>query len=170
MFVRDAGNYPNLTDYVMGSLPLVYQSKKIVANMQTYGSLDSTNLIYALLWGTYPEIIVRPLDNNYCSVPSAWGCFDGDAEPNQIMLDEKLVAAFEANPKDHNVRFLTKKGVSLPIVGGTILHELCHWGNKKASRPEGGREMGQEFEIATYGVQIRRSGYMFDEEEAITGG
>ncbi len=163
MHLPELDKYPKLASFIAGQMPAVYFSEKICKNIKNYGSLDKTKFRHALVWGTYPTVVVRPLDNNYCTVERALGCYDGDANENEIMLDKSLVEAFEKNPNDSSVRFLTKKGVSLPIVGGVLLHELCHWGNRIASRSEAGRELGEEFEKATYGVKIVR-GVSFEEE------
>jgi len=166
MYLADLDKYPKLASFIAGQLPAVYFSEKICKNIKNYGSLNAAKFRHALVWGTFPNVVVRPLDNDYCNVPRALGCYDGDANEDQIMIDKSLVEAFEKNPNDASVRFLTKKGVSLPIVGGVLLHELCHWGNRKASRSEAGRELGEEFELATYGVKIVR-GVGFDDEGSI---
>ena len=163
MYLAELNKYPKLASFIAGQMPSAYFSEKICKNIKNYGSLDKTKFRHALVWGTYPTVVVRPLDNNYCTVERALGCYDGNANENEIMLDKSLVQAFEKNPNDSSVRFLTKKGVSLPIVGGVLLHELCHWGNRIASRSEAGRELGEEFEIATYGVKIVR-GVLFEDE------
>ena len=45
------------------------------------------------------------------------------------------------------------KGKIVYVVGATLLHELCHWGNNQAGVAEAS-EMGLAFEKATYGKTI----------------
>jgi hypothetical protein len=47
------------------------------------------------------------------------------------------------------------KGPPVYVAGATLLHELCHWGNFNNVPPVPElREMGEAFELATYGKVI----------------
>jgi len=137
--------------------------------MKKYGHLDSSQFGQALIWGNEPDVVIRPLDNNYCGVERALGCFE-DSSPNAIMLDQNMVERFQDQPENTAQNyFFTKNAMHVPIVGGTVLHELCHWGNHKAGHNET-REMGVAFELATYGVVMGMPGHSDfedDEEEVI---
>jgi len=163
MSVGDQSSYPILTNFIRIQLPQAINSKKVITNLWKYGRLTVGQVQYALMWDTAPNILIRPLDNNFCGVAKAFGCFDAN-DSGVIMLDEKMVQTFEANPGDPNARFFSANGASLPIVGGTILHELCHWGNFRAGRNET-REMGQAFELATYGAIIGTPSFSSFEDE-----
>lgn len=164
--------YWRLTSYIKIHLPQAYYSKKIVKNMQKYGHLGKVRFGQALIWGTEPEIVVKSLDNGYCGVDKAFGCFESSA-PNKIILDSNMVEKFQNRPEDTVGNcFFTASGLLVPIIGGTILHELCHWGNFKAGYSEP-REMGEAFELATYGVVIGKPGFSLfsdEEEESIKPG
>lgn len=162
--------YPRLVEYVKKNMQKVLTSNKIVQNMQTYGSLDKSMLHHALLWGTAPELVIIPLDNNFCEVSSALGCYDRNYR-NLIFLDERIVKKYQANPDDQSIKFFTASGNSLPVISATILHELCHWGNCKADMASEPEEMGEAFEVATYGMKVILNGVAAfgDDEEAIHG-
>jgi len=151
--------YWRLASYIKIHLPQAYYSKKIVKNMKSYGSLNKAKFGHALIWGTEPEIVIGQLSSGFCRVNKAFGCFD-PANPRVIILDEGLVQKFQNDPNNPSTRFHSGSGGSLPIVGCTILHELCHWGNFKGRLNEEalGREMGTEFEIATYGAIVGTAG------------
>lgn len=139
--------------------------------MKTYGSMNKAKFGHALIWGTAPEIFVGQLNSGFCRVNKAFGCFD-PVNPQVIILDEGLVQKFQNDPNDPSTRFHPGSGGSLPIVGCTILHELCHWGNHgKFNEVAYGREMGTEFEIATYGAIVGTAGGSVitdDEADVIT--
>lgn len=166
MNATDTEKYWRLAAYIRSQLPQAYYSKKIVKNMKTYGSLEKSQFGHALIWGTDPEIVITDLSTGFCEVQSAFGCFD-KRTPNIIYLDEGLVKKFQNDPNDQRTRFFTDSGNSIPVLGATILHELCHWGNKRASQPEP-QEMGEAFELATYGVTVGLAGTVdLGDEEAI---
>ena len=135
--------YPKLTEYLKNSFPKVKDVPKIVANLKTYGSLEKADSVTATSWGTDPLIVVKDLSNFQCGVEKAYGCFVYQ-NPNQIELDKGTAQKFETDP--------TGSGTdgNVYVVGATLLHELCHWGNHKNSVTEQ-TEQGLAFERATYG-------------------
>lgn len=135
-------------------MPEVLNVPIIVRNMRRFGSLSATELRHALTWGSGPNLVIQVLRNTSPSpvlcggVAAANGCFR-NANPNQIELDSVTVGNFEDHPygagSDTN-----SAGRRLFIVGTTILHELCHWGNFQHGTAEA-TEQGVAFEVATYG-------------------
>lgn len=170
---NDEQRYWRLASYLKTHLTQAYDSSKIVKNMKRFGHLDKSQFGQALIWGNDPGVEIVPLDNGRCNVARALGCFEHN-NPNTILLDQTMVERFQDDPGNTAMNyFYTKSGHLVPIVGGTVLHELCHWGNKKANFDERGREYGVKFEKATYGVIIGLPGmsdFGADEEEPITGG
>lgn len=148
---KDVLYYPNFADYVQNSLPSVGHVHTIVANMKTYGSLKKSDFQHALMWGTDPLIVIRDLGGFLCGKAKATGCFD-PARPDRIELNRETVATFEADKLGLGSGS-NSAGQRVFVIGATILHELCHWGNNRAGRAET-REMGEAFEKATYGAII----------------
>src|SRR5262249_5849053 len=132
--------YPNFADYVRHSLPSVGHVHTIVANMKDFGSLKKAEFKHALMWGTDPLIVIRDLGGFACGRPTAIGCFD-PAHPDRIEINRATVGAFEAD-KWGLGSGINLAGQKVFVVGAAILHELCHWGNNRASRAET-REMGE---------------------------
>ncbi len=148
MNAADARKYPRFARYVRNSMPTVAKVGIIARNMKKFGSLDNANLEAALKWGSDPLVVIKPLPANACGVGGASnGCFRS-ANPKQIEIDKSRVEEFEnrlAASKDKN-----SSGRSVYIVGTTLLHEMCHWGNQKAGTAEP-KDLGTQFEIKTYG-------------------
>jgi len=152
MSPEDRKNFPELTQYVRVSLRQVTNVPKIVQNMKKHGSLSAVQLQNALLWGTYPKIVILDLS----SVPApdgsgnvaANGRFD-PANPDQIELDIGRAQDFEDDAYGAGSDS-TSDGRSVFIVGTTLLHELCHWGNFHKGKTEI-EEEGIAFEVDTYG-------------------
>ena len=152
MSPEDRTSFPKLTQYVRSSLPQVTVVPKIVHNMKKHGGLSAIQLQNALLWGTKPKIVILDLS----SVPApdgsgnvaANGRFD-PANPDQIELDIGRAQEFEDDPYGAGSDS-TADGRSVFIVGTTILHELCHWGNFHKGKAEVDEE-GIGFEVDTYG-------------------
>ena len=97
-------------------------------------------------------MIVTELSNFQCGVQWANGCFDS-TNPGEIQLDLALATDFENNPYGQNSLDRTSSGKQVFIIGTTILHEMCHWGNHRAGVGEA-TEQGIAFEVATYGRNI----------------
>lgn len=147
--VSDQTSFPRLTEYVRRRLPEVLNVPIIVRNMRRFGSLDRAELAHALTWGTDPLIVIVDHTANTCGgIAAVNGCFRS-ANADRIELNSETVDNFEQDPygagSDVNAR-----GQKLFIVGTTILHELCHWGNFHHGVSES-TEQGVAFEVATYG-------------------
>jgi len=146
----DQGTYPRLHQYINHQMPQLRTIASILSKLNKYGSLTAAEANTALTWGQDPLVIVNPLNGGQCGVPAANGCFR-PTSPNQIELAkfcaleiENLVAG----------RFdKTSSGRNVLIAGTTLLHELCHWGNKKHGTvyTGGSGEAGVDFENAVYG-------------------
>ena len=145
----DRRNFPRLTEYVRRRMPEVLNVPIIVRNMRRFGSLNRRELAHALTWGAGPRIVIVDHTANTCGgIAAVNGCFR-HANPDQIELNSETVDNFERDPygagSDVNAR-----GKKVFIVGTTILHELCHWGNFHHGVAET-TEQGVAFEVATYG-------------------
>jgi hypothetical protein len=148
----DRRDFPQFAFYVRVNMPQVTHVQPIVHNMRAHGSLSLAELSSALVWGALPRIVIRDLS----SVPApdgsgniaANGLFD-PANPDQVELDIGRVRDFERD-SDGDGSDVTSTGRKVYIVGTTLLHELCHWGNFHHGRAEAVEE-GIAFEVAVYG-------------------
>ncbi len=152
MSEADREAYPRLKRYIQYRMPEVLQVSSIRRNMKTYGSLDTRAFRNALTWGSGPLVVIKELSNFQCGVQWANGCFV-HSRPDQIELDLTLSSDFEENPYGAGSIDRTSSGRRVFIIGTTILHELCHWGNFHAGKGEA-TEQGIAFEVATYGRNI----------------
>lgn len=82
---------------------------------------------------------------------NVYGCFR-PANPGQMEVGKRFAIAFEANAATGTDNKNTA-GKLVYVVGATLLHELCHWGNQKHGTAEP-TEQGLAFERATYGKTI----------------
>lgn len=144
--------YPQLARYLRIELPKLATYPKILKNVKKYGNIDKVEFTNAVTWNSGPLLVVTDLNHGQCGVPQAYGCFDG-TKPTQIQIDKVTVNQFEkgvSGQKDNNA-----KGKAVFVVGATILHELCHWGNhNNVPRIPEVLEMGEQFELNTYGKGI----------------
>ncbi|VAW71939.1 hypothetical protein MNBD_GAMMA10-796 [hydrothermal vent metagenome] len=150
--ISDQKKYPNFTKYVRRQLPKLKGVPKVIRNLNNSGHLDEKEAASALTWGNLPLIRITDLYSGQCGVPKAYGCFrhknkDRIEIHTQIVKDFENIAAGITNKN--------KKGKALYVVGATLLHELCHWGNYNNSpRVIETKEMGANFEKRTYGKII----------------
>jgi hypothetical protein len=156
--------YANLANYVRNSLPDVIAVPAIVQNLWDCGRVSKAKLRHALAWGNDPLIVIRDLAAGTCGLTEALGCFDGTA-PHRIELDRGAAGAFEAD-KFGLGSAPNASGRGVFVVGATLLHELCHWGNFHAGRAEA-REWGEEFERRTYGQRIQRPPVIIFEDDEV---
>jgi hypothetical protein len=117
-----------------------------------------------LTWGNDPLIVITDLTAGSCGLSDALGCFDHTA-PNQIELDRGAVSAFEVD-KFGLGSAPNASGTNVFIIGATLLHELCHWGNFHAGRAET-REWGEAFERRTYGTRIQKPQVVVFEDDEV---
>lgn len=148
----DQKKYPKLTEYVRYQIPKLSGIPRIVENIQTYGSLTWAELRTALTWGHPPLIVLNDLTAARCGGHlNAYGCFRPH-NPAQIEVAKRFALLFETNAaegKDNK----NIAGKRVYVVGATLLHELCHWGNRQHGVAEA-TEQGLAFERATYGKTI----------------
>ncbi len=149
MSAADIASFPKFADYLRRRMPEVLGVPVIVRNMRRFGSLPRVEFAHALVWGAGPRLLIQNLSTFTCGgVAAANGCFRS-ADPDRIELDSETVSNFENDAygagSDSNTA-----GRKLFIVGTTILHELCHWGNFAHGVAET-TEAGVAFEVATYG-------------------
>jgi hypothetical protein len=148
----DKTNFPKLAYYVRVNMPQVTSVPIIVRNMNTHGSLSLPELRTALVWGSLPLIVLSDLSAvpapDGSGLVSANGRFD-PTKPNQIELDIGRAQEFEDDAYGAGSD-VTADGRKVFIVGTTLLHELCHWGNFLHGTAEVVEE-GVAFEVAVYG-------------------
>jgi hypothetical protein len=144
--------YPQFSYYVRYNIPKLVSVPKIVANVAKYGNLTLSEFKQAVTWGKGPNIIITDLHHGQCGVPKAYGCFR-HTKPKNIEIHLDVIKDFEKATKNHKDKNTT--GQYVYVVGATLLHELCHWGNHNnvPKIPEL-IEMGAEFEKYTYGKVI----------------
>lgn len=145
---EDQGAFPKLVEYVKFRMPQVLGVPLIVKNIKKFGSLSLEEFRAAMAWGRGPKIIIKGLTGNCGGAGAANGCFDS-ANPTQIELDSETLDDFVKDPYGKGSD-LTASSKKVFIVGTTLLHELCHWGNFKNGVIET-TEAGIAFEVATYG-------------------
>lgn len=144
----DRSTFPQLAEYVRNRMIEVMNVPVIVRNLQRFGNLTRAEARHALSWGTDPLIVVKDLSNFQCGVEAANGCFVS-SNPQQIELDIGRAQEFESDAYGAGSD-RTTAGRRVFIVGTTLLHELCHWGNFMHGVNEVD-EAGIAFEVATYG-------------------
>ena len=146
----DQGVYPKFAEYVRDFVPKLISVPLVVKNLEIYGNLTYMKAKNALTWGMGPMIVITDLHHGQCGVPRAYGCFRSGT-PQAIEIHRGTVNNYESTQKtDSNIR-----GKPVYVVGATLIHELCHWGNHNNTPPiPEFREMGLAFETATYGKII----------------
>jgi hypothetical protein len=142
----DQTNFPKLTYYLRHDFPLQIGNSVITSNLRKFGSLSLSQARSALLWDTDPLVTITDLDNGQCGVPSAFGC---TRDTTHIEIDDDTVNEFE-NDANANLR-LTAFGRHVFLTGVTLLHEMCHWGNRVNGVAETDGDAGDKFETAVYG-------------------
>jgi hypothetical protein len=142
----DQTNFPKLTHYLKHDFPLLIGNGIITSNLRKFGSMTSTQSRSALLWDTDPLVTITDLSAGQCGVPAAVGC---TRDTTHIEIDDDVVNEFENNAND-NLR-LTKFGKHVFLTGVTLLHEMCHWGNRVNGVVEADGDAGEKFENAVYG-------------------
>jgi hypothetical protein len=148
MSAANVSKYPKFAKYVKSSMPTVATVPLIVKNMKTYGSLDKADFVKALKWGNEPEVLIKPLMAGQCLTGvAANGCFR-PSDPTKLEIDQSRVEDFEKGSED--AKDVNSRKQKVFIVGTTLLHEMCHWGNNKAGVAET-TEQGVAFEVKTYG-------------------
>jgi hypothetical protein len=145
----DQVKYPRVVQYLRHEFPKLASVPSIVTNAETYGHLTYDELKDAIAWGTSPGVVVT---DSPCGVPSAYGCIYS-GRSGTIYVRTGIVEDFENRSPD---RFdTTARGRSVFVLGVTLLHGLCHWGNlNNVPRVPEREEMGAAFEMATYGKLI----------------
>ncbi|HEX4951595.1 MAG TPA: hypothetical protein VFZ34_33365 [Blastocatellia bacterium] len=149
----DASDYPKFKDYLYNRFPNIVASKTIVKNLLKYGNLSESAVRAALYPGMPPLLKVVPIGTEEGVFSSDLGKLERN-QPGIIKLSTRMVSGFNEGPWYQENFFPNNKGQDVPVVGGVLLHFLCHWGNFITGRSEGGVEMGDEFEVATYGHHV----------------
>jgi hypothetical protein len=128
--------------------------------LRRFGALSNSEAREALRWGTPPMIAVV----NTCNVSEnvdGTGCRNrrvyGVTEPDTVYIDGIVVNEFETDAYGTGVG-RNRRGQAVFIVGVTLLHELCHWGQIRATGDPAGNgsfaEAGLAFERAVYGREV----------------
>lgn len=151
--VADQKTFPHLAAYVKGQFPQLFHNRVIVNGLAKYGSLTQSQIFQCLLWGTLPEIKIVELRRISCKAgdagPDLYGC---TRNAQNIEIAQLHVENFEVNAAK-GIDNANAYGKLVYVVGATLLHETCHWGNRLNSVAET-QEMGLAFEKAVYGKTI----------------
>ncbi len=110
--------------------------------MNTHGQLNRAQFRTALSWGTNPRILI-------VAGLGACGTFTPVAGNHTIRIRESLFTNFEAG----NGQGVARAG-NAPLLGVTILHEMCHWGDMLDGVNTPGVEDGDAFEQMVYGGRV----------------
>ena len=141
MSSNDVKKYPKLAYYVRVNIPQILKVAAIVNAFATIGGINRATLRGALAWGAGPTI-------NITKLTGAFGEFTPGSKSQEIRIDKKIIADFEAGKGKR----LAHAG-SVYLVGVTLLHELTHWADDQDGIDRSGEE-GEEFERAMYGKVI----------------
>jgi hypothetical protein len=153
MFIRaeDKELYPTFTDYVYYRFPGVTESQTIMKNMANIGMLNSEYFYASLTPGMPPLIVIKERPLKGLATSDDLGEFKGGS-PVRIILAKQMVERFDY-AEFHNANyFYTKNKGRAPIVGGVLLHLLCHYGYYRNGLSFDPMICpGTDFEKATYG-------------------
>lgn len=143
MRLVDITSYPKFAKYVQYELPACAGEAKVRSAMHRYGQMSTVAFTKALAWGSGPELWVRKVDP-----PTEGNIAMGNTQGNIISVHPEVVTGYETNL---GLR-LTALGL-VSLVEITLLHELAHWGDNKAKKPNPA-DVGNHFEAAVYGRVI----------------
>jgi hypothetical protein len=154
-------DFPIFKQYAYHNFRTILNSSTIVRNMETYGSLNKSAFGAALFPGMPPLVMLSSKFKASKSLlySSDLGLGIGGAGIGCLLIADFMVERFEDDPHDPGNMFLTAKGRQVPVVGGGMLHHLCHWGNEEAGRIPGLLNRGDAFEIDTYGTYVTYTVY-----------
>lgn len=144
----DSARYQKTRQYIEHEIPKLKSNWTIIRNLRTYASLTTIQAQDALTWNKGPQVLPTNLAAGQCGSRAANGCFRRSA-PNKLEIAFLTVLQFEGRAPSSLDR--TTAGRDVYIIGTTLLHELCHWGNNLNGAIYSGAEAGRDFEIATYG-------------------
>lgn len=159
MSAADQRAYPQMAQYVRVAIPKLMTNTKVVNGLKSCGNMSLAQITQALKWGMAPDIKIVDMLVTSCrpgdAGPTLYGCTRTTVG---IEVAKRVVEAFEksasttlsASPTANN---LNASGRAVYVLGVSLLHELCHWGNKLNSVAEP-TEMGLKFETTTYGKTI----------------
>ena len=142
-------DYPRLTRYVRDDMPNLVHARGIVDAIKKFsGRTPREAIVEAMQWGFGPEIIV--IKRLICGDTPAYGCYTWGSD--QLLIDGVTVGEYESGGgivKDVD-------GLSIPLIGVTLLHELTHWADAQdgVNDPIPGDPTGEEgnaFERAIFG-------------------
>jgi hypothetical protein len=158
LLANDEKNYPELAIYLKKYMPKELNNQIIRKALTKYGRLNDGQINDALTYGRPPLVSIVFINDNYACGDrtgpdgTTYGCFR-PKKNDRIEISKTYVDRFEKDPaagsNNRNIR-----GSIVYIVGATIFHELCHWGNYKAGIDEGDDDQGTRFELAVYGKCI----------------
>jgi hypothetical protein len=124
---------------VKNDLPTVVNIPRIVNSIAKWGEIKKKDLGRLLTFGQGPTIKVTALNG-------AVGEFSPNTKSNEVRIDKGMVEKLEKSKPPGNSDIIL-------LVGGTILHELCHWGDDQDGVDIPGEE-GEHFEMQAYGKVI----------------
>jgi hypothetical protein len=130
MFLQadDQATYPVFTNYVYNSFPGVTQSTTIMKNISAIGKLSPDYFRATLIPGMPPNIVIVDRDLKGRATSDELGKLKGGC-PAKIYLAKHMVERFDYEMWAHSNYFFAKNKALAPIVGGVLLHMLCHYGH-----------------------------------------
>ncbi|WP_177169154.1 hypothetical protein [Flavobacterium terrigena] len=144
----DQIKYPEFTKMLKNLKSNVQNNPIILNKLILYSGLTQNQVLEKLTFGQGPLIkfvpnLTGPSGPNY-------GNFDHDT-PNIININANFALGMEVAQLDSTVQ---ATGFLMAI---TILHEFVHYGNHLTDFDTNGNEMGNMFEIGSFGVLITKS-------------
>jgi hypothetical protein len=155
----DQKTYPKMAAYIKNEIPKLKNNATICAGLKKCGSLTPAQITQALSWGNLPTIKIVDMQVTSCRAGDAgaglYGCTRSKLE---IEVAKRVVEGFETAAGKSlapvaGLDNLNIKNNPVYVLGVSLLHELCHWGNKVNNVAEG-EEMGLKFERTVYGKTI----------------
>jgi len=136
-------NYPKFKRFVQNEMPKTANDTRITANLNTYGTntgATARNISNDVAWGSGPTLNVTPLTG-------ANGEFSPGIGSQEQRINQTIVSAYE------NERNNSRIQAHELFLESTILHEYTHYLDDQDRTDRAGEE-GQDFEEATYGMDI----------------
>ena len=159
MTPADIRAHPAMAEYVKNQFHKLVHNPTIVRCLNQCGHLTLVQIRDALVWGALPQIRIVDMVRISCrpgdAGPGLYGCTRNTSD---IEVARRVVDAFEAHAAqtlsgDKTQNNLNHAGRPVYVLGATLLHEMCHWGNNVNGQSEA-EEMGLKFEVMAYGKTI----------------
>ena len=137
----DEKKYTRFSSFVKSEMPKKHNDPRALAALNKYGTntgATKKDIAEEMKWGKGPTI-------NVTALSGANGEFSPGIGSQELRIDDTIVNAYEKAKTDLPAHKL--------FLESTILHEFTHFLDDQDSTDRAGEE-GQDFEEATYGVDI----------------